>query len=199
MSDSTQLLAAVEQHPLASEQLLSAELCQFAAQRVAHEKPGAPLRAAALVHDVYVRLVAPHPQRCWNSRGQFCAAEMMRRTDRESPAKKAARRARPLPAERDGRRQSPEEDLAAFSDSLGSWPIVRAVRDRALVCRRPRRPTGGMVAEGDRHDPIPINVATVISSTHSRRFSWQLLPREADNPFYGTSPESEQHVAVRSF
>jgi RNA polymerase sigma factor (TIGR02999 family) len=85
MADVTQILNAIEQgDPSASERLLPLvydELRKFAAQKLAHEKPGQTLDATALVHEAYLRLVnvdtAPH----WNGRGHFfaAAAEAMRR------------------------------------------------------------------------------------------------------------------------
>jgi RNA polymerase sigma factor (TIGR02999 family) len=92
MSDVTQILAAMERgDPLAAAQLLPLvydELRKLAAHRLAQEKPGQTLQATALVHEAYLRLVAPasgeasaHRDPQWNSRGHFfaAAAEAMRR------------------------------------------------------------------------------------------------------------------------
>lgn len=103
MSDVTRILSAIEQgDPSAAEQLLPLvydELRRLAAQRLAQEKPGQTLQATALVHEAYLRLVAPtgspHPPEGeepgvkeedagvahWASRGHFfaAAAEAMRR------------------------------------------------------------------------------------------------------------------------
>jgi RNA polymerase sigma factor (TIGR02999 family) len=90
MTEVTRILSAIEQgDPHAAEQLLPLvyeELRKLAAQKLAHEAPGQTLQATALVHEVYLRLVAGggaagsrEPQ--WDSRGHFfaAAAEAMRR------------------------------------------------------------------------------------------------------------------------
>jgi hypothetical protein len=78
MSDVTQILSAIEQgDPHAAEQLLplvSDELRQLAAQKLAHEAPGQTLQARALVHEAYLRLVDVDKAQHWNSRGHFFAA-----------------------------------------------------------------------------------------------------------------------------
>jgi RNA polymerase sigma factor (TIGR02999 family) len=85
MSDVTRFLSAIEQgDPHAAEQLLPLvydELRRLAAARMAEEKPGQTLQATALVHEAYVRLVGPDPDRQWGGRGHFfaAAAEAMRR------------------------------------------------------------------------------------------------------------------------
>src|SRR6187397_2587295 len=85
MSDSTQILAAIEQgDPSASEKLLPLvydELKKLAAQRMSQEQPGQTLQATALVHEAYVRLVDVKNDQRWNGRGHFfaAAAEAMRR------------------------------------------------------------------------------------------------------------------------
>jgi hypothetical protein len=75
MSDVTRILSAIEQgDPLAAAQLLPLvyeELRQLAAARLAHEKPGQPLEATALVHEAYLRLVDVQQAQHWNSRGHF--------------------------------------------------------------------------------------------------------------------------------
>lgn len=92
MSDVTQILAAIDcGEPQAAAQLLPLvyeELKKLAAQRMAQEKPGQTLQATALVHEAYLRLVAPASGEAsagrdsqWDSRGHFfaAAAEAMRR------------------------------------------------------------------------------------------------------------------------
>jgi RNA polymerase sigma factor (TIGR02999 family) len=63
MSEVTRILSAIEQgDPHAAEQLLPLvydELRRLAAQRLAQEKSGQTLQATALVHEAYLRLVAP--------------------------------------------------------------------------------------------------------------------------------------------
>src|SRR5437879_6724316 len=85
MSEVTRILSAIEQgDPRAAEQLLPLvydELRRLAAQRLAQEKPGQTLQAAALVHEAYLRLVDVEEAQRWDSRGHFFAAdaEAMRR------------------------------------------------------------------------------------------------------------------------
>jgi RNA polymerase sigma factor (TIGR02999 family) len=85
MSDVTNILNAIEHgDPQAASQLLPLvydELRRLAAQRLANEKPGQTLDATALVHEAYLRLVAPAEAARWDHRGHFfaAAAEAMRR------------------------------------------------------------------------------------------------------------------------
>jgi RNA polymerase sigma factor (TIGR02999 family) len=86
MSDVTRILSAIGQgDPHAAEQLFPLvydELRKLAARRLAREKPGQTLQATALVHEVYLRLVAgAQPDAGWDGRGHFfaAAAEAMRR------------------------------------------------------------------------------------------------------------------------
>ena len=81
----TQVLNAIEQgDPRAAGQLLPLvydELRRLAAHRLAGEGPGHTLQPTALVHEAYLKLVGPDPQRPWNGRVHFfaAAAEAMRR------------------------------------------------------------------------------------------------------------------------
>lgn len=63
MNEVTRILSAIEQgDPHAAEQLLPLvydELRKLAAHKLTHEKPGQTLQATALVHEAYLRLVAP--------------------------------------------------------------------------------------------------------------------------------------------
>jgi RNA polymerase sigma factor (TIGR02999 family) len=94
MSDVTSILSQIEQgDPQAAEKLLPLvydELRKLAAAKLAHEKPGQTLQATALVHEVYLRLVAGGDRKSelegqesakWDGRGHFfaAAAEAMRR------------------------------------------------------------------------------------------------------------------------
>jgi len=92
MNEVTQILSAIEQgDPHAADQLLPLvyeELRKLAAQKLAQEKPGQTLEATALVHEAYLRLVAPasgaasaRRKQHWNSRAHFfaAAAQAMRR------------------------------------------------------------------------------------------------------------------------
>src|SRR5262245_34531008 len=85
MTDVTRILSAIEEgDPHAASQLLPLvydELRQLAAQRLAGEGPGHTLQPTALVHEAFLKLVGPDPQRPWNGRVHFfaAAAEAMRR------------------------------------------------------------------------------------------------------------------------
>ena len=77
MSDVTRILQSMEQgdHKAAQEllPLVYDELRKLAAQKLAQEKPGQTLRATALVHEAYLRLVAGGAAQRWDSRGHFFA------------------------------------------------------------------------------------------------------------------------------
>lgn len=90
MSDVTNIPCALQQgDPRAASQLLPLiydELRILAAQNLAHEQPGQTLEATALVHQAYLRVVAPSPnggmkEPVWDGRGHLFAAmaEAMRR------------------------------------------------------------------------------------------------------------------------
>jgi RNA polymerase sigma factor (TIGR02999 family) len=85
MSEVTRILSAIAAgDPRAAEQLLPLvydELRQIAARKLAHETPGHTLQPTALVHEVYLRLLAEGEEPHWDSRGHFfsAAAEAMRR------------------------------------------------------------------------------------------------------------------------
>jgi RNA polymerase sigma factor (TIGR02999 family) len=128
MSEVTRILSAIDQgDPHAAAQLLPLvydELRKLATQRLAREKPGQTLQATALVHEAYLRLVGPDPERSWNSRAHFfaAAAEAMRRILID----KARRRRRP---KHGGGRQrveleeavplaEPGEELLALDEAL---------------------------------------------------------------------------------
>jgi RNA polymerase sigma factor (TIGR02999 family) len=85
MPDVTRILSAIEHgDPHAAAELLPLvyqELRKLAAQRLAQERPGQTLKATALVHEAYLRLVGADAQQTRENRGHFfaAAAEAMRR------------------------------------------------------------------------------------------------------------------------
>ena len=85
MGDLTRILADIQRGDRhAAGQLLPLvydELRRLAAARLAREAPGQSLQATALVHEAYLRLVGPDPDRAFDGRGHFfaAAAEAMRR------------------------------------------------------------------------------------------------------------------------
>jgi RNA polymerase sigma factor (TIGR02999 family) len=97
MTNVTRILSAIERgEPEAADQLLPLvydELRRLAARRLAQERPGQTLQATALVHEAYVRLVGPGPDReRWSGRNHFlaAAAEAMRRILIENARRKKA-------------------------------------------------------------------------------------------------------------
>ncbi len=84
VDDLTSILECIEEgDPTAAAQLLPlvySELRRLAAEKMARERPGQTLEATALVHEVYLRLVAGNGTSLAQS-GSFlcCAAEAMRR------------------------------------------------------------------------------------------------------------------------
>src|SRR5215813_2057214 len=98
MSEVSRILSQIEQgDPQAAEKLLPLvydELRKLAAARLAHEAPGQTLQATALVHEAYLRLVGPDPDRPFDGRGHFfaAAAEAMRRILVEQARRKRRRR-----------------------------------------------------------------------------------------------------------
>jgi RNA polymerase sigma factor (TIGR02999 family) len=85
MNEVTRILGAVENgDPQAAAQLLPLvydELRKLAAGHMANEAPGHTFSATALVHEAYLRLVAPVGKRSFVNRGHFfaAAADAMRR------------------------------------------------------------------------------------------------------------------------
>jgi len=85
MSDVTEILDAMGRgEPEAAGQLLPMvydELRRLASHRLAGEAPGHTLQPTALVHEAYLKLVGPDPQRRWKGRVRFfaAAAEAMQR------------------------------------------------------------------------------------------------------------------------
>ena len=70
--------------------LVYAELRKLAQARLKHETPGQTLQPTALVHEVFLRLVAPDDQQDWENLGHFfaAAAHAMRRILIENARKK---------------------------------------------------------------------------------------------------------------
>jgi RNA polymerase sigma factor (TIGR02999 family) len=135
MSEVTRFLSAIEQgDDRAIEQLLPLvydELRKLAAQKLAQEQPGQTLRATALVHEAYLRLIAKPegnsavagPQ--WESTGHFfaAAAEAMRRilidnARRKKRQKHGGGRKRVDLESADHAIVAPPEDLLAIDESL---------------------------------------------------------------------------------
>ena len=129
MNDVTRILEHIEAgDPAAAEQLLPLvynELRKLAAARLAQEKPGQTLQATALVHEAYLRLLAPEGQARWDSRGHFfaAAAEAMRRiivesVRRKRRLKRGGDRVRHNLSDVDVEVAQPDERLLAIDEAL---------------------------------------------------------------------------------
>jgi RNA polymerase sigma factor (TIGR02999 family) len=81
MTDLTHILVEIESgDSSAAEKLLPLvydELRKLAQARMAGERPDHTLQATALVHEAYLRLVAPSQVQHWQSRGHFFASAAM--------------------------------------------------------------------------------------------------------------------------
>ena len=110
------------------------ELRRLAAQRLAHEKPGASLQPTLLVHEAYLRLVDRDENQEWHGRGHFfaAAAEAMRRFMIENARRKKAKK-RGGEHQRIGLEFVPPQDMSKYDDLLAldealvqfedSWPV----------------------------------------------------------------------------
>ena len=84
MTDITRILTAIEQGDGKSTDellpLVYQELRRMAAHKMASERPSHTLQPTALVHEAWLKLVAP-PAQSWQNRAHFfgAAAEAMRR------------------------------------------------------------------------------------------------------------------------
>jgi RNA polymerase sigma factor (TIGR02999 family) len=117
------------------------ELRSLAAQKLNHESAGQTIQATALVHEVYLRLIAPSDPG-WDSRGHFfaAAAEAMRRIliDR-ARAKKRLKRgagARRLDLDQlDLTCPEPTEELLALNDALERLSVEDAKKAELVKLR----------------------------------------------------------------
>jgi RNA polymerase sigma factor (TIGR02999 family) len=144
MNAFTQVLCtAADGDPQAAAQLLPLvydELRQLAAQKLAQEKPGQTLDATALVHEAYVRLVGPNPERAWDSRRHFfaAAAQAMRHilVDKARHAKRRKHGGdRQRAALGDPPAPQADEDLLALDEALGQLAAEDALAARAVELR----------------------------------------------------------------
>src|SRR5262245_4865700 len=101
------------------------ELRRLAAARLAAEPSGNTLQPTALVHEAYLRLVAPADAARWDSRGHFfaAAAEAMRRLLVENARRKKRQRhgggrQRVELEAAESLVQAPSEDLVALDEAL---------------------------------------------------------------------------------
>ena len=129
MNEASRPIPHVERgDPEAAERLLPQvyeELRILASRRLSREAPGQSLQATALVHEAYLRLVARHPGRRWDSRGHFfaAAAEAMRRilvdnARRKQAEKHGGGRERVELSEGDWLSRATPDEVVALDDSL---------------------------------------------------------------------------------
>jgi RNA polymerase sigma factor (TIGR02999 family) len=144
MNDFSQILSAIDEgDPHAAAQLLPLvcdELRKLAAQKLAQEKPGQTLDATALVHEAYLRLVGPGPERPWDNRRHFfaAAAEAMRRILVEK-ARQRKRRKHGGDWQRvalvDPPAATADENLLALDEALGRLAAEDALAARVVELR----------------------------------------------------------------
>lgn len=129
MDDVATLLSAIDRgDPGAAERLLPLvydDLRRLAARELSRERPGQTLQSTALVHEAYLRLVAPDARAHWDSRGHFfaAAAEAMRRilverARRKKRLKHGGGRTRIEIDPACSLTEGPEEDLVALDEAL---------------------------------------------------------------------------------
>jgi RNA polymerase sigma factor (TIGR02999 family) len=135
MSEVTRVLSAIaDGDPHAADQLLPLvydELRSLAAARLAREPAGQSLDPTALVHDAYLRLVAPDAPAHWDGRAHFfsAAAEAMRRILIDQARHKAAARHGGGRAHRDLEHiqiaaPEPDANLLAVDEALARFEAI---------------------------------------------------------------------------
>jgi RNA polymerase sigma factor (TIGR02999 family) len=192
MSDVTRILSAIEQgDPKAAEQLLPLvydELRKLAATRPAREALRQSLQATALVHEAYLRLVGPDPDRPFDGPGHFlaAAAEAMRRilVDRARLCKRLKRGC--------GRRRArldldnllaepPGDDMLALAETLTA--MSREDPEVAELVK-PEQPTAG------RHRVRSLFPRACLLGRHKTRHCPSVAGERGD--------QRNPHLAVRS-
>jgi RNA polymerase sigma factor (TIGR02999 family) len=145
MNEAERILSAIEQgDPRAAEQLLPLvydELRRLAARKLTRESPGQTLQATALVHEAYLRLVGPDPDRLWDGRSHFfaAAAQAMRHILVEA-ARRKSRKRRGGELRRvelnDHPGPDPDEDLLALDDALNRLANEDPVAAKVIELRQ---------------------------------------------------------------
>jgi RNA polymerase sigma factor (TIGR02999 family) len=145
MSEATRILTAIENGDRqAAEQLLPLvcdELRRLAARKLTHESPGQTLQATALVHEAYLRLVGPDPDRLWDGRNHFfaAAAQAMRHILVEA-ARRKSRKKRGGELRRvelgDQPAPDPDRDLLALDDALSRLASEDPVAAKVIELRQ---------------------------------------------------------------
>ena len=134
MSDVTRILTAIEQGDAqASEELLPLvyhELRRMAAHKMSAEPAGHTLQPTALVHEAWLKLVAP-PSQSWQNRAHFfgAAAEAMRRiliarARRKQTQRRGAGAAHLDADEIEIASPAPDDQLLALNDALDRFAAL---------------------------------------------------------------------------
>jgi RNA polymerase sigma factor (TIGR02999 family) len=145
IGEATRILTAIENGDRqAAEQLLPLvydELRRLAARKLTHESPGQTLQATALVHEAYLRLVGPDPDRLWDGRNHFfaAAAQAMRHILVEA-ARRKSRKKRGGELRRvelgDQPTPDPDRDLLALDDALSRLASEDPVAAKVIELRQ---------------------------------------------------------------
>jgi RNA polymerase sigma factor (TIGR02999 family) len=145
IGEATRILTAIENGDRqAAEQLLPLvydELRRLAARKLTHESPGQTLQATALVHEAYLRLVGPDPDRLWDGRNHFfaAAAQAMRHILVEA-ARRKSRKKRGGELRRvelgDQATPDPDRDLLALDDALSRLASEDPVAAKVIELRQ---------------------------------------------------------------
>jgi RNA polymerase sigma factor (TIGR02999 family) len=122
--------------------LVYQELRRLAARRLAGEAPGQTLQPTALVHEAYLKLVGPDPDRAWAGRSHFfaAAAEAMRRilvdhARQKRRGKRGGGRQRVPLAEADPAAGPPADDLLALDEALDRLAAADPVKAELVKLR----------------------------------------------------------------
>lgn len=196
MTDVTQILGQIERgDPAAGEKLLPLvyeELRKLATARMARESPDHTLRATALVHEAYVRLVDGSEARQWNSRGHFfgAAAEAMRRIliDR-ARTRESQRRGgewRRVPLDED----LPNHDVAAQLLAINDVLDRLAEEDRTAADVVKLRYFVGMSVQ-EAADALGVGRSTAYEAWNYAR-AWLQCELAPDGPTHETEPQARK-------
>jgi RNA polymerase sigma factor (TIGR02999 family) len=118
------------------------ELRRLAAQFLVHERPGQTLTATALVHEAYLRLVKPSPERPWDGRNHFIAAavQAMRRILVENARRKQSLKQGGNLARHDVEgiqlaAPQPHKDVLALNEALDKLAVEDEVKAKLVKLR----------------------------------------------------------------
>jgi RNA polymerase sigma factor (TIGR02999 family) len=145
VSNLTRILTAIEQgSPKASEELLPLvynELRRMAAHKMFNEPAGHTLQPTALVHEAWLKLVAP-PAQSWQNRAHFfgAAAEAMRRiliarARRKQTQRRGANAAHLSAEEIEIASPAPDDQLLALDEALDRFAALEPQQAELIKLR----------------------------------------------------------------